>query len=209
MSRRAPRARSMLRTEVEAAALQELERVGPAAFRRTVVVEHFLGRGASRSTLFRWVERLVASGRAGQHLALQIKEAAAASAAHTTNAAAARAGRAAQRLPKVVNVDDVALAGGTIGTIGRIKQCIAAAEAVMATAHNSDGSVRSAKLLLAASDHLRRAVETAWRLQQACARVAELERFHRAILDVLTDASPEIAEAVVRRLAQLSEQWEP
>jgi len=66
-----------LKAKVEAAVLAEMERAGPDAFRKVAVVNRFMGQGASRATLYRWVDAPLASGRVGQHLTRKVKEAAA------------------------------------------------------------------------------------------------------------------------------------
>ena len=97
--------RSRLREEVETAALAELERAGPNGLRRAALVRRFSGRGAGRSTLFRWIDELINSGRAGEHLARRVKVAAANRAYRSPDSAADAARDAARALPAMVTVE--------------------------------------------------------------------------------------------------------
>ena len=64
--------------------------------------------------------------------------------------------------------------------------------------------MRNAKLFLHAAESLRRSLETAARLQATMNDLAALERFHRAIIDVIRQEDPAIALRVMRRLDQLA-----
>lgn len=195
-----------LRPEVEAAVLAELERVGPEAFNKAALVARFEGRGASRATLYRWVDGPLKSGAAGQHLARKVKAAANQRAARTDDPAADAAREAVAKLPVPVRVDDIA-SSGTLPVIEKLNECIRTAEQVMAYARTDEGKVRNAKMLLAASEHLRRALDTATRLYEAMREVNQVDRFHAAIMEAIAQESPEAAERLVTRLSQLATQW--
>jgi hypothetical protein len=203
------RDRNALRAEVEAALLAELERVGPAALSKAVLVRRFDGRGASRATLYRWLDDLLQSGKAGQHLAGKIKQAAQERAGSTVDPAADAARETAMKLPPVIGLDDVAPIGGTIAFIAKLHAAIAAAEQVMCHARTEDGRVRNGRMLLAAAESLRRSLDTAVHLQRAILELTEIERFHRAIFEEIARESPELAERVVTCLRHLSNQWTP
>lgn len=199
---------SGLRAEVEDAVLAELARVGRVALDKAAIVKRFADRGASRATLYRWVEGPLASGEGGQHVARSIRQAAEAR-AREPDPPAAVAAAAEATLPVVVRPDDIA-SSGTIAVIDRLVRCIEVAEQVIQYARNPDGTVRSARMLLAASDHMRRNLETANRLQESLRQVAEMDRFHRAIVGVVEEVArehPEIGELIVTRLAALAGQW--
>jgi hypothetical protein len=150
---------------------------------------------------------LLKSGRAGQHLVWKLREAAADRAASTDDPAADAAQAAALASSRVIRPEDIAHAGGVLSAIEKLHACIRTAEQVIAYARTADGGVRNAKVLLAANDHLRRNIETWVKIQQAVMQLAQLERFHEAVFDVLREESPELAERVVMRLQQLSAQW--
>lgn len=98
----------------------------------------------------------------------------------------------------------VALGSGAIPMLAHLQRCIADVEAVRNVALHPDGRVRNARLMLQAAEALRKSLETALRLQQAMADLASLEKFHRAIIDVITKESPELAQRVLRRLDDLA-----
>jgi hypothetical protein len=206
---RAPLAgRRALRAEVEAALLAELERVGPDRLNRADVLRRFEGRGADRSTLFRWAAALLASGRAGQHLARKVRAATAERAVRVPAAPAADAAReAVERLPVAVRPEDIAGGPGPIAVIERLQTCIRAAEQVMAHARDAEGRVRNARALLAATETLRRCLETAARLHEAMRSVNDVDRFHAAVLAEVAKEAPETAERIVQRLTHLARAW--
>ena len=65
-----------LRSEVAKAVMDEVQRVGPE-FDRAAIVTRFLGKGADRATIFRWIAAEMASGRPAQAVAKRVKKAAA------------------------------------------------------------------------------------------------------------------------------------
>jgi hypothetical protein len=149
-----------------------------------------MGRGASRTTLYRWASGLEASGKPDQHVVRKV-------------AAAADVGA---RLPALVKVDDV-VSAGAIPVMDRLNQCVAAAGQVIAFARTPEGAVRNSKLLLSASEHLRRCLETAARVTETMMRAERVERFHATIIEEIGKEAPVVAEHLAMRLAQLASQW--
>lgn len=188
--------------------MTEVERIGPDGFARDTVVKQFLGRGAGRSTLYRWVAELLASGRPGQRLASKVREAAAERAARTPDPAAEVAAEVAAKLPAPVRVDEV-VGTGPIPVIDHLRKCTKAADDVIAYARTTEGRVRNAKLLLTASEHMRRTIETAARLYEAMRSVNQVDAFHAAIIEEIARESPEVAGRILERVAVLSNQWMP
>ena len=82
----------------------------------------------------------------------------------------------------LVKVDDV-VSAGAIPVMDRLNQCVAAADQVIAFARTSEGAVRNSKLLLSASEHLRRCLETAARVTETMMRAERVERFHAVIIE--------------------------
>ena len=195
-------AHSRLREEVEAAVLEEFERVGLDRFRPAVLVRRFMERGAGRSTLFRWIDELIDSGRAGQHLAQMVRAAAAERAARVPDPAVS--------VTAVVRPEEVAGGDGTIAVIQKLQACIRVAESVMQHSQDAEGKPRNVKALLTASEHLRRNLETAVKLQDALRNLQQVERFHAQVLEVVEAVArqhPEAAEAIVARLSALATEW--
>ncbi len=199
-----------LRGRLEAALLDALAQGGPDSLDRGAVLRQFEGQGTSTRTLYRWTADSVESGRAGQALARRVEAAAA--------AAAGRAARAPDPLadvvrevgaamPKLVTPDT--LVGGPISIMDHLATAIRVSYDVMSYARTPEGAVRNAKLLLAASDKLRQSLDTALRVSQAMAGIAQVDRFHAAIVAELRQESPALAERVLARLHQVANEWGP
>ena len=77
----------------------------------------------------------------------------------------------------------------------------------MKYARRDDGQPRVPMLLLRASEHLRRSLDTACRIQQACMELSQIERFHSLIIEEIAKESPEAAERILARVGQVAEQW--
>jgi hypothetical protein len=67
--------------------------------------------------------------------------------------------------------------------------------------------VRNSKLLLSASEHLRRNLETAARITELMLRSDRIEKFHVAVIEEISRESAVLAERVALRLARLATQW--
>jgi hypothetical protein len=194
-----------VRAELEAAVLAEAARSGIEKFNRTKVLEAFKGR-AGRSTLFRWVDAVLAGGKVIDHVTGTVKAAAAKRAKREADPAAAAAIEAVSKLPALIKVDDVA-GTGAISVIDHLNKCIAVADQVIRYAQNVDGSVRNSKLLLGASEHMRRNLETAAKITQLMMSAERLERFNQAVIEEIAKDSAETAERIAMRLAKLTSQW--
>ena len=197
-----------LRAEVEAAVLADITNLGPDQFSKADVVRRFMDRGASRATLFNWVNAVLASGKPGQHVARIVKEAAEARAARTPEPAKEVAGEIATMLPVRVSMDEVVKGGGgTLKVIDKLNSIVADLDALVLYAKNPEGGIRNARLLLAASRELRGCVETGLKLYQAMREVGQVDRLQEAMLDEIEKLSPETAEAIYRRMDQIASQW--
>jgi hypothetical protein len=196
-----------LRAEVEAAVLADITKLGPDQFSKADVVRRFMERGASRATLFNWVNAVLDSGKPGQHVARIVKEAAKARAARTPEPAKEVAGEIATMLPVRVSVDEVVKGGGTLKVIDKLNSIVADLDALVLDAKNPEGGIRNARLLLAASRELRGCVETGLKLYQAMREVGQVDRLQEAMLDEIEKLSPETAEAIYRRMDQIASQW--
>lgn len=203
---------SGLRAEVEIATAEAVEQAASGEIDRGALVRSFLGRGASRTTLFRWIAEHLEGGAAGQAVARRVRQAAEERAAaagvevpdEPGQDARAEASIAAAQLPLAVRIEDVAGSGGALDAISKLNACIAAAEKVMRYASHPDGDVRAPKLILAAAETLRRCLDTATRLHEALRSVQEVDRFHQAVLDELALESPALAARVVARLSAVA-----
>jgi hypothetical protein len=193
-----------LRQEVEAAAFAELQNLGPKGVPRAAIVKRFQGRGVSRATLFRWVEAVIASGKVGAWLVERVRKSAKAGKAVEKGSSTAVAVR--DVLPEPVTVEDLEPTGA-IPIMQLMRECQAAAKKVMAYAETKDGAVRNAKLLLMASEHMRRTGETMARIQESVTDVQRLRALNAMIVDEISKESPACAQRIVRRLQSVLEVW--
>ena len=91
--------------------------------------------------------------------------------------------------------------------VERLRECVEIAQKIIKYSQTDNGKVRNAKLLLAGSEHLRRVIDSAVKLQEAAMQLSQVERFHEEIFVALREESPEFAEKVLVRLGQLAERW--
>jgi hypothetical protein len=195
-----------LRARVEAAVLAEVSRVGVAAFNRATVVRPFLVEGGKQATLYRWIDQILASGSPDEHLAKVIEGAAADRIAKESVPGAGMAAEVRTRLPATVKIEHIATVG-VVPVIDRLNTCLAASEQLMAHARTEEGKVRNARLLLAASEHLRRCIDTAARITDTLMRADKVERYHAAIIEEIAAENPSTAERILLRISRLTAAW--
>lgn len=200
-----PQDRTQVRADFERAVLQALEREGPE-FDRSAVVKAFTDR-ASQASLYRWLDGVIKSGKAGVHLAKVVKKAADKRAKRAPDPAADAAREVVEVLPPIPRPDNVVNSGGVVGIYDELKTCIAVAKELMDHARTPEGKPKNAKLLLAASEHLRRSTDTMVRLQEAMMQLVQVERFHQAVFDVLREEDPVLVERVLLRMRQINNQF--
>ncbi|GGJ22673.1 hypothetical protein [Neoroseomonas lacus] len=197
--------RDALRREVEGNVLAEVERAGLDGISVRGLARRFAGRGTSEKTVTRWIDVVLKSGRAGQHLALKARAAADTRAA-LPDPAASLADDVRAALPVLVSPSDIACHGGVIDAIGYIRHCIHVALRVIEHAQAPGGGVRMAKTMLAASEHLRRCLETSARISETMRNIGELEAFHKRIIEEIAKESPPTAERIMARLSILAQE---
>jgi len=198
-----------LREEVEAAVVKELARVGPDGFKHEAVVKAFADRG-SRTTLYRWVTASLKSGKAGIALEKQAAAATKRRAKRDADPAAGAARDVVAELPAPVSVAQAIAPDApdsAIPFMAKLQECFRTAEQILAYARTPEGAIRNAKLILAGSEHVRRTLETAARIQEGMLELQQVGRFHQAVFDVLKTADPAVAERVLIRLRQLNVTW--
>jgi hypothetical protein len=195
-----------LRGEFEAAVLAEVTRTGGMGMDRDRLIKEFAARGCKPPTLYRWYRAVMASGRPAARVKSVVKKAAARRAKRAADPSADAAREVADKLPVPVRVEDVA-GTGALGIIERLQHVLTAAEDVMKHARTEDGKVRNARLLVGASEHLRRSLETAMKLHDAMIAVQKIDAFNGAVIAAIREETPEVAERLVRRLSQLSVRW--
>lgn len=195
--------RDALRREVEDSVLVQVERAGLERINVRRSARHFAGRGTSEKTIARWIDGVLKSGRAGRHLAEKVKASANERAARPDHAASlAEDVRAA--LPALVSPSDIVSQGNVLDAIGYIRHSVHLALTIIDQAKAPDGKFRLTKTALAASEHLRRCLETSVRISEAMRNIAELDRFHQRIIEEISKESPVVAERIVTRLSFLA-----
>ena len=193
-----------LRREVELAVLEAVKAAGPAGkINRAAIVRLFTDRGISRSQCFAWIAASLEDHDAG---APRLADASVASPppAPPTDAAA----EAEAVAGTVVPADVVpGAAGRSLPILEHLQRTIEDVLRVRSVAYHADGRVRNSRMVLKAAEEMRKSLETVVKLQAAMNDAAALERFHGAILDVIRQESPDLAQRVMRRLDDLAMRW--
>ena len=198
--------RAKLHAEVLQAAAEEFARVGGQAFQAATIVMRFTDRGVHRNTIFRWIAAAVASGQLGQAVGQRLRDAAEHRASASPYPAEAAADLVAERLPTLASLDDIAGSHGA-GVLDHLNECVRAAHAVMRHATNTDGTPRASKLLLGASEHLRRCTETSVKVLEKVHEVQRVEQFHRLILEEVRKEAPDCHRRILERMDTVAGHW--
>jgi hypothetical protein len=201
------RTNQILKSEVEAAVTGEVLRVGPSGFAKDDVVRRFLNQGTSRSTLYTWVDKALASGKPGQVLTQAVKAAAEERAGRTSDPVSEVVAEVAAHLPVAVRPDQM-VGMPTVNLIARLGEIVANMDLLIA--HSKDkktGKVRNARLMLAASDRLRACLETAMKVYAAMRDVDQIDQLHAAVLEEIAKESPQVAERILRRIDIIAAKW--
>jgi hypothetical protein len=178
---------------------------GPG-FNKAQVIKKYVAKGPDQATVYRWYAAVMSSGRPGVELTKKITEAVAKRAAASPDPVEDAARDVVAILPKLPRIESIVDVGAG-PVIDELKKCLNVAWDLMAHARKEDGRPKNAKLLLQASEHLRRVTETMIRLQEAMNQVVQVESFQQAVFDVLREESPPLVERVLKRLRYLNEQW--
>jgi hypothetical protein len=165
-----------LRARVEAAVLDEVARVGLESFNRASLIKALVIEGGKQVTLYRWIDQILSSGSPDQHLARVIETAAADRIAQNPEPGRSISAAIRTKLPATPKVEHIATAG-VMPVIERLNICLTAADQLMTHARTDDGKVRNARLLLAASEHPRRCIETAAKITDTLMRADKVERY--------------------------------
>jgi len=178
--------KAKLRAQFERDVVAEIERVGPAGFRRHEIVARWAHAGPGRSTIWRWLrEMLEDPASAGQHfirrpvppatltgestgdtvpaesVAVKIGSSETAAASETQEQHAMRLNRAPDARPPAAQS---LTPGSVFNILEGLQGCITAATAVMERARETINDQASARTVIMASEHLRKSMETAIRL---------------------------------------------
>jgi hypothetical protein len=90
-----------------------------------------------------------------------------------------------------------------------LRACLDVARRVQKSAEKEDGTPRDANLMLRASEHRRRVIETGFHLAREWADVRRIESFMAAVMRGLESRDRTLAEEVIREMRRLRETWFP
>ena len=213
--------RRELRAAVEAAVLTEVEKVGPSGLKRDIIVRQFEGGAADRATLYRWISAVLASGQPGMVVAKAVRAVSAERASkragtHATEApispltpeAIEEIGVAVlEAAPRPIGAVDVTGAGSAIALVGHLQERIELAQQIIKQARGPDGTIRLTKTALAASEHLRRTVETSMKLAASLREISRIDDFLAEVVAEVEKEAPALAERLLGRLMFLTDRW--
>lgn len=194
-----------LRGEVELAVLEAVKAAGPGGkVNRAAIVRAFKDRGIGRTQCFAWIAACLEDSDAGAPRLADASVAPPPPARSTDPAVEAEAVAGA-----VVPADAApnGAAGRSLPILQHLQQTIEDVLRVRAVAYHMDGRVRNSRMVLKAAEEMRKSLETVVKLQAAMNDAASLERFHAAIIDVIRQEDPVIAQRVLRRLDELAMRW--
>jgi hypothetical protein len=184
-----------------------IEAGGVDCIERGAIARRLQDQGLGRTAAYGWIAGAIADGDVQREA--EARQAGIAALSAGLAASEPENGAGAELMPVTRHPGDVtagpsAMMGAAIPLLQHLQGVIADAKRVREVALAPDGRVRNAKLFLNAAESLRRSLETAARLQATMNDLAALERFHRAIIDVIRQEDPAIAQRVMRRLDQLA-----
>jgi hypothetical protein len=190
-----PRHPHPLRAQFEAELLAHIKAKGDA-FDRPLLVQQYVDVGVGASTVWRWIAEILRLGRVARRPGVGAKPRAK---PPQPAAEAADAPVIAPTLPRVPSIDDVKTMG-LVPVLELLWQSIKAAQELMAHGRDSDGKVRNARLIASGAEHLRRAVETAAKLNETVAVQQEMQAFHRIVMEEIAAEPPLLQERILLRI---------
>lgn len=189
-----------MRDDVGAAVVEALRAAGGDAEKvdRSAIVRRFAALGCKRSTAFRWIAAALTAHE-------EAKAASALPAIPIVTYPPAPAFRPGVGVP-AAGLNNV-MGGSGIAVVEKLMLCVQAGVDCMEHARHADGRVRISKTLIAASEHLRKTLETAARLHESMVSMQKLERYMDAMFAELEVESPDLAARVLARLKAVDATW--
>lgn len=202
---------------------------GPNFQRADLVAKYSAMSGRDSTTIYRWLTAALKSGRPGRALAEQVKKDGPEARASVddgridvlppayTQAATGLPRRmldvasdkiaedAVRNLPPPPDVDVVA--GMPVnGVLIELTKIMRSAEEIMNSQRSEETRrVKNPRIFLMASEHKRRILETYMKLHERIMETMKVQNFHKAVMDILMEADPEMAQKVVKRLDELND----
>ena len=132
-------ARPPSREEVEIALNEAMGRLGPKGLDKFGVAQPFLARGLSKSTCYRWIREILATGRPAAKIEAKVIEAARARAERAPDPAKDAAEAVMALIPPAATLGDLTGGKGTIAVIERIVAILADMDLLVNHAKTEDG----------------------------------------------------------------------
>jgi hypothetical protein len=168
----------------------------PGGVNKAEIAKKYISLGVSRATAFRWIAGALL------HTAADAPSLPKSSARRPDDVAemAAMLAVASDGLDEIVSPSSRWIIDG-------LRKCLRAAHDVIAHSRKPDGSIRIGKTLVAASEHLRRVIETTGRLQDQVAAIQKIDALHDELLAAVAQVSPAVHARVVARLGDQASTW--
>lgn len=179
---------------------------GPDFDRRPLVKRFVEETGTSQTSLYRWAQGLLDSGRAATAYAEAVQVAAETRAALPEPELSLEVAVMAE-LPPIAALAALP-AAEVIDIMGILRRNLLVGDELIRHARNAEtGGIRNSKLMIGAIETIRRTVETIARVNDSLEQTRQLQAFHSAIFEMLKQEAPETAERVLMRMKQLSSTW--
>jgi hypothetical protein len=189
-----------LRTEFQALLMRHVDEHGED-FERSALVQDFVDRGVSPATVYRWIEAVLArNGTSSSQRSMASAEPVAPNPADAP-IEPDHAPMIVPALPRIPRVEDVKTKG-LVPVLELLGDCIQTAKGLIEHARTAEGKVRNARLLLQGSEHLRKAIETAARLNETVAIQQEMQEFHRIVLEEISNEPLAVQARIFQRITQ-------
>jgi hypothetical protein len=92
---------------------------------------------------------------------------------------------------------------GVVPVVELLRGCFQTARDLVKHSTGLDGKVRNARAMLAASEHMRRAIETADTLNKTVGIQEEMDQFHRIVMEEISVEPPNVQERILNRIRNL------
>jgi hypothetical protein len=190
-----PRPSHPLRFEFETALLAYIQSKGED-FERSALVQSYVDRGVSQSTVYRWVDTVLAN------MAVSPSKASATPQRTLGAPAVDDHPLVVEKLPPLPEVDGVG-SDNLIPVMDLLRDCVEQARNLMEHARNPDGTIRNARLLLHGSQYLVRAAETGAKLNATIGAQQEMEQFQAVLMEEVSTEVPEVQQRILIRLRRV------
>ncbi len=183
-----------LRQQLEAALLAHIAAHGDN-FQRNCLVQEYMDRGVSQATIYRWIDAVLRRGRPSpQRASKKVSEA-----GHVPLPLPPAIVRALPRVPTIEDAESM----GVVPVVELLRGCFQTARDLVKHSTGLDGKVRNARAMLAASEHMRRAIETADTLNKTVGIQEEMDQFHRIVMEEISVEPPNVQERILNRIRNL------